>query len=315
MIAAAQPDSLPTPSFDEIAPAVWAWVQPDGSWWINNTGVIAGDDGDVIVDTCATAQRTQAFLRARRRAHRSDTPIRFALNTHQHGDHTYGNSQLPESTVIIGQRHMRAGLATDTVICGCPPFWEPVPQWGDVSLRLPSVSFDRSMELHLGDRIVELHHPGYTAHTTGDAVAWLPAERVLFAGDLVFNGVTPLAFMGSLTGALQSLDWLREFDAEIIVPGHGPVIERSGIDDALEAIADYYRYVQNAGQQGYLLGMTPLDAARTAGLGDYAAMPDAERLVLNIHRHYADMSGTELDIIAAFADAVSFNGGPMTSNL
>ncbi len=293
---------------------MWAYVQPDGSWWINNTGVIGGEDGVLVVDTCATASRTRAFLNAVDDA-RPGAEIRFAVNTHQHGDHTYGNSELPAGTTIIGQRNMRAALASDTIICGCPPFWQPVPQWGEVSLRLPTVTFDRSLELHLGDRNVEVQHPGFAAHTTGDAVVWLPDERVLFAGDLVFNGVTPLVFMGSVEGALRSLDWLRNFDAEIIVPGHGPVIERAAVGAVLDGIAEYYRFVQDSAEQGRRHGMNPLDAARAVELGEYAALPDSERIVLNIHRHFADLAGTDVDVVAALKDAVAFNGGPMPSHV
>ena len=127
-------------ALDEIADGVFAWVQPDGTWWINNAGAVTAVGGDgthhggtVIVDTCATHERTRRFLDAveRQRA----APIAMAVNTHQHGDHTYGNSLLPRETVIIGHTAMRAGLLADTIIDGCPPVWTPVPDWGPVTRR------------------------------------------------------------------------------------------------------------------------------------------------------------------------------------
>src|SRR5207302_1110915 len=165
----------------ELAPGVWAWVQPDGTWWVNNAGVIGGADGTLLVDTCATETRTRRFLAAVGQA-TGDAPIRLAVNTHLHGDHTYGNSLLPAETVLIGHENMRDGLRADPIIDGCPPFWSPVPDWGGVSRRLPSVTLTSELTLHLGDRRVELRHPGYAAHTTRDVVAWPPAERILVSG-------------------------------------------------------------------------------------------------------------------------------------
>src|SRR5205085_11005534 len=83
-----------------VAPGIYAWEQPDGSWWLNNAGAVAGDDGLLVIDTCATAVRTRRFLDALDTA-TGGVPVRMAVNTHQHGDHTYGNSLLPPATVII----------------------------------------------------------------------------------------------------------------------------------------------------------------------------------------------------------------------
>src|ERR1700759_1112451 len=113
----------------QIVPGVHAWVQPDGTWWVNNAGVVVGDDGLLIVDTCATETRTRSLLDAVNTVGGA-RPIRMAVNTHHHGDHTYGNSLLPPSTILIGHEHMGEGLRVDPVIDGCPPFWSPVPDWG-----------------------------------------------------------------------------------------------------------------------------------------------------------------------------------------
>jgi cyclase len=298
----------------EIADGVFAWVQPDGTWWINNAGAVTGADGTIIIDTCATEQRTRRFLAAVRAA-TGDAPLTMAVNTHQHGDHTYGNSLLPASTVLIGHEAMREGLLTDPVIDGCPPIWQPVPDWGRVTRRVPSVVLRSELTLFTGSRRVDLHHPGHPAHTTGDVVAWLPEERVLYSGDLIFHGVTPLVFMGSVEGAIASLGRLADYDPEHVVPGHGPVIARAELPDVLAGLERYYRLVQRTAQTGRQEGMTPLQAAWSCDLGEFATWPDAERLVLNLHRAYADAAGAELDLVRAFTDAVEYNGGPMAGRV
>ncbi|GAA4618287.1 MBL fold metallo-hydrolase [Saccharopolyspora hordei] len=297
-------------TLSEVAPGVHAWVQPDGSWWINNAGAVFGDDGALLVDTCATARRTQRFLDAVRAAG-GDAPIRFALNTHLHGDHTHGNALLPDSTVLIGHPATRDGILADEVLQHAPPVWDPVPEFGITEHRAPTVVLEDSLVLHLGDRRVELHHPGHPAHTRGDVVAWVPDAGVLFTGDLVFHGVTPLVFMGSVEGALKSLDWLAGFPASTVVPGHGPVLPGTSFPRVLEDQARYYRFVLDTARQARTDGLSPLEAAQRCDLGEFAHWPDRERIVLNLHRAYADADETDVDLAEAFADAIAYNGGPL----
>jgi cyclase len=298
----------------EILPGVYAWVQPDGTWWVNNAGVVT-DGGEVfVIDTCASEARTRRFLAAVDAAS-PGRPIRMAVNTHQHGDHTYGNSLLPPTTVIIGHELMREALRVDPVIDGCPPFWEPVPDWGAVSRRLPDITIADRLTVHVGQRRIELRHPGGPAHTTGDLVAWLPEERVLYAGDLVFHGLTPLVFMGSVSGALRALDWMSDFAPTYLVPGHGPLMTADQIGPVFDQLRRYYRLVLRSADVGLDRGIPPLAAARVCDLGEFTDWPDAERIVLNLHRAYAERQGTEFDLVAALADAVAWRGGPMATHV
>lgn len=212
--------------------------------------------------------------------------------------------------MIVAHETTREGILADTVIDGCPPLWHPLPDWGKVTRRAPGLTLRTALTLHIGDRRIEVHSPGYAAHTTGDLVAWLPEERVLFVGDLLFHQVTPLAFMGSLDGALRSLDWIAAFEPEHVVPGHGPLIDARILPDVLDAQRRYYRLVLATARAGLRDGLTPLAAARACPLGEFADLPDAERIVLNLHRAYADSTGREFDLMQSFADAVAFHGVP-----
>jgi cyclase len=304
--------SLDSAALHEVRAGVYAWVQPDGTWWVNNAGAVV-DDGEVfLVDTCATEARTRRFLAAVD-AVRGGSPIRMAVNTHQHGDHTYGNSLLPASAVLIGHEQMREGLRVDPIIDGCPPFWQPVPDWGAVWRRLPDITVHDRLTVHVGQRRIELLHPGGPAHTTGDLVAWLPEERVLFAGDLVFHGLTPLVFMGSVSGALRALEWMAGLEPAHLVPGHGPLLTAAQVGPVFNQLRRYYQLVLDTAEAGLARGWTPLQAARACDLGDFAGWADAERIVLNLHRAYADLQRTELDLVIALADAVAWRGAPMAT--
>jgi len=295
---------LGPPAVVEVADGVFAYVQPDGSWWINNTGFLVGRKGVVAIDTCSTERRTRALLGAI--AGVSDQPVRTLVNTHHHGDHTNGNSLLPDAT-IIGHARCREAMLRSPIGAASAVF--PGIEWGDVELSPPFVTFESRLDLHVDELRVEVHYIGVPAHTVGDAVAWLPSESVLFAGDLVFNGGTPFVLMGSVAGALAALDRVRELGAETIVPGHGDVCGPEGVD----VVAGYLRFIQATAAAARAAGLSPLDAAREADLGEYADLLDAERLVGNLHRAYAELDGAApgdpIDVGAAFADMVAYNGG------
>ncbi|WP_219105926.1 MBL fold metallo-hydrolase [Austwickia sp. TVS 96-490-7B] len=305
-----------TPTTEEVAPGVFAYIQPDGSWWVNNCAVVVGEHDALIVDTCATAERTRALLDMVGHI-APDQRLKYAVNTHLHGDHTYGNVLLPADTVLIGHERMRAGLAADPFICGCPPLWDSPLDWGvDGQRRLPDVAVGLNARVYVGDVEVELVHPARVAHTDGDLVVHVPQHRTLIAGDLVFNQVTPMVAMGSVTGALGSLDWLAGFGAHVIIPGHGPVLR--GVDEITRCLADTRDYLQLVMQRalaGVRAKATPLQVAQDTDLGRFADWLDSERFVLNVHRAYTDLAGRPFDLLAAFDDAMTLHGGPLPTHV
>jgi cyclase len=298
----------------EVGDGVVAWMQPDGTWWLNNAGAVTGPDGTLVVDTCATEARTRRFLDALAEA-TDGAPLRYAVNTHEHGDHTYGNSLLPEDTVLIGHPAMREHLLRDPLLDRGAVHWAPVPDWGGVTRRVPAVTVGSELTLYLGGRRIDVIHPDGPAHTSGDLVVWLPEERVLFAGDLLFVGLTPLVFGGSVEGALRSLEWLAAFGPDTVVPGHGPVTSAAELPAVLADHERYYRFVLGLASAGRSEGIGPLEVARSADLGPFADWPDAERLVLNLHRAYAEADGVPLNMVAALDDAVAWNRGPLTTHV
>jgi cyclase len=131
----------------------------------------------------------------------------------------------------------------------------------------------------------------------------------------VFNGGTPFLLMGSVSGAIEVLeDVVAPLGAATVVPGHGPVF--SG-DEPIRATLDYLRFVLDVAERGLQAGVSPLDAARDIDLGRFADWPDAERIVGNLYRAYAELGDTPrggpVDVFAALGDMVAYNGGrPLT---
>jgi cyclase len=298
------------PEVQEVSPGVYAYVQPDGTWWINNTGFLVGPQGVISVDSCSTERRTRAYQRAI--AGVTTAPVRAVVNTHHHGDHTFGNCLFP-GAAIIGQDRTR----TEVMASGPPrdlPIWDG-PDWGELSLDPPFVTFSNELSLHAGDVRAVVRFVGTPAHTTNDSIAWIPERSVLFCGDLIFNGGTPFVLMGSVAGAIEVLEQvIRPLAATTIIPGHGPVFHDVA---PIEATLDYLRFVLGVAHDCRAAGVPPLQAARDTDLGEFAGWADAERIVGNLHRACAELDGTPrggpIDVAAALADMVAYNGGvPLT---
>lgn len=287
----------------EVGDGVFAYLQPDGSWYINNTGFVTGRTSVISVDACSTEQRTRALLD--RIASITSAPVTTLVNTHHHGDHTYGNSVFGAVT-IVGHENCR----TELIAAGPPAnrgIWEPV-DWGEVTLTPPTLTFADRLRLWSDDRPVEVSYVGQAAHTTNDSLVWLPEQQVLFCGDLLFNGGTPFLLMGSISGAIEVLTTVvAPIPATVIVPGHGRPCDHSLIQD----VTGYLDFVLTTARRGIDAGLSPLELARDTDLGGYADLLDSERIVGNLHRAYADLGapGHRVDVDAALQDMVAYNGG------
>jgi cyclase len=295
---------MPGPSLEEVADNVFAFVQLDGSWGLNNAGILVGDRGVTVVDTAFTEPRARFLRQTVERV--STRPVRTLVNTHHHGDHTYGNYLFPEAT-IIGHRLCReavlaTGLETQKFFPGV--------DWGEIEIVAPFVTFDDRLTLHVDDAPLELISMA-PAHTTNDIIVWMPERRILFAGDLVFNEGTPFVVMGSVAGTLTALKRLQGLGAELVVPGHGSVCGPEVVDDQVA----YLRLVQEMARAGVNAGLSPLDVARQTDLGRFAEWRDRERIVGNLHRAYSEIAGEPLGARLPFDsivdDMVAYLGGPL----
>jgi cyclase len=272
----------------EIGPQIFAYVQasgfdPHGDTGIANSGLIVGAESAVAVDALMVPSMTRKLVAAIKKTTRR--PVARLINTHHHLDHTGGNRLFRDATII----------ATDKCREELAPGFPPLPliqrfmprfakEFPLLKLALPTVTFRDHLVVHDGDREIRLWHPGTAAHTVGDAAVFLPKERILFAGDLAFHYVTPLAFQGHVGQWIKAANRLLTFDADVIVPGHGPI----GTKKDLAYMRDYLVLVRREARKRFDAGMPPEDAAREIKLGAYAFWSDPERILPNVARCYQE---------------------------
>jgi len=298
------------PYVDELADGVYAYVQPDGGWMVNNCGVVVDGAGTaVMVDTTSTERRNRAVLAEVARV--STGSPHAVVNTHHHPDHTYGNGFLPPETLVIGHEKCRdevlaAGLEATRVITA--------PDYGDLKVRPPELTFSDRMTLHLQGFPVELRAVG-RAHTSNDVLVWLPEHRVLFSGDLAFAGGQPFLLEGSVAGFRSAIAQMRELAPEVLAPGHGPVCRGDEVGRLLDDLASYVAYVAEVAAASYAAGLTPLEAAQKNRDNPYSGWAETERFVGNLHRAYSELAGNPVDaritVPSVWPDLVTFHGGPI----
>jgi glyoxylase-like metal-dependent hydrolase (beta-lactamase superfamily II) len=199
-----------------------------------NNGWIVFEDYVLVIDANfpAGAKLIIGKIRAL-----TDKPIRFAFDTHHHGDHAYGNQVFVENGgvpvahtgVIEEMQRYETGYYDSK-----PGKWEEAAKdRADVrasKLKPPSVLFSKDLIFDDGKHRVELMHLG-VAHTHGDVVAWLPKERILFTGDVCVNGPYNYVGDGDVSKWVATLDAARKLGAKIVCTGHGPRSDATVLDD------------------------------------------------------------------------------------
>ena len=285
----------------ELGNDAFAWMLPDGGYGWSNAGLVCGDGAALLVDTLFDLHLTAEMLAAFEPITGS-RPITHAVLTHSNGDHVHGNQLLgPDVTVVAaaGTAHEMHELSPPPLLSGLlamdlgahlTPYlrdrFSPF-DFSGITLRGPDVTFEDRLTLEVGGREVHVLDLG-PAHTDGDAVVFVPDARVLYAGDLLFIGCTPIVWSGPISNWITACDRMIELEPSVVVPGHGPLTDIAGI----RGVRDYLRFVSEFASESFGQGLDFEEAARRIDLGPYAQWLDAERIVVNIYQRYRELDPT-----------------------
>ena len=211
------------PGLVELADSVYLYTIP-GVIPVN-AGIVVGDDAAAVIDTGTTEADARALLEAT--ASVTDLPVRYVINTHHHGDHSFGNWWfLP--AVVVGHERCRLRLVGDEGASHRETLARHLPMVAEqvraVPLAPPALTFEGHCDLHLGPVSLRLAHLGL-AHTDNDIAIGVEGAGVAFAGDLIEESGPPIVSEG------YPAEWgptLRRFEAaavDRVVPGHGRVVD------------------------------------------------------------------------------------------
>lgn len=269
--------------FTEVADRVWVARH---EWYDVNVVAVGGATGLVVVDTNASHRAGRAALEGLRSI--SDLPVVAVVNTHDHFDHVFGNGAFRElyaDVPVVAHEEAAAVMGTTGAAVRAEAVTWSDPRAAEIvetEVVRPDRTFSSAMALDLGDRVVELVHPG-RGHTAGDLVARVPDADVVLAGDLVEQSAPP-----SYGEDCWPLEWPTSLDlvlqllgpASVVVPGHGAPVDRTFVEDQraeVGVVAENLRHLASTG--------VPLEQA----LGEGEWPWSADRLAHAVTRGYAQL--------------------------
>jgi len=320
----------------ELSPSCLAYLQPDGSWGRNNAGLVTDGEGSLLVDTLFTIGLTHEMLSAFRDACPRAARIGQVINTHANGDHCWGNQVVDGAEIISTAKSAAemteldpadmaklAGLARKTagwggvrlalsalagalgvtkvqaVLAAAPYLNEIFGEYDFTGIRLvpPTRTFDGTLTLEVGAKRVELIEVG-PAHTKGDLLVWVPEDRVVFTGDILFIDGHPVVWEGPVSNWVAACDRILALNAQAIVPGHGPLTDRAGV----VAVRDYLVYLETEARARFEAGMTWQEAAIDISMGQFDHWSDAERVAVNVETLFREFNnlGSRPSVVPCF---------------
>jgi cyclase len=217
---------------EALADGVWAWLQPGGETGVSNAGVVADDDGLTVIDTLMVRSQWEPFAAA---VADLDAPVKRVVLTHAHVDHVGGTTAFRNAAVYaspVTSELLDHAMPIDAYKAFMPAFEDEFDDLADVGTRPVSHLVEDAAQLTPRTEVLPAG-----GHTPGDVMVLVADADLLFAGDLCFFGVTPLAFQGDPAQWATVLDAVAEL-ATIIVPGHGPV----GGDEEVRELQAYLRH-------------------------------------------------------------------------
>ncbi len=301
-----------THGLHDLGDGAYAWLQPDGGWGWSNAGLIVDGDASMLVDTLFDKPLTQTMLDAMGKAEPAATVRHDALiNTHSNGDHCNGN-ELVNTDRIIASRACLEEMADENpammlnLLAAAPEMGDTgeffLHCFGDfdfagIERALPNETFDNEMSVQIGDKAVHLKMVG-PAHTHGDVLVHVPANRTVYTGDILFIEGHPILWAGPLDNWISACDYMLGLELETVVPGHGPVTDQRGV----RAVRDYLTYIRDEARARYDAGLDAYEAALDINLADFDSWGDAERIVVNVATLYREFAADPAppDVTALF---------------
>ena len=292
-------DYLSSMKATAVADAVYAILtpardipNPENRGWNSNSAFVVTKTGVLVVDTGSSAEIGNALKQTIRQV--TDKPVKWIVNSHAHGDHWLGNIAFKESNPVIYATSTVNDLTKSEGATWVENFKRlSEGATGDTPLLLPNKIIDERTELLLDETKIVLF-PSGDSHSPGDLITWLPEQRILISGDVVYSDRMPTTSASNLSQWIMMLDELQQLDPVAVIPGHGDVTDVEGLRRLHALLSGIRKEVQ----KGY-----------EAGLSDYEMLPAVVESLQQYEEYYPgfkDKLGSDISHVYLQIEAAEF---------
>jgi cyclase len=281
----AQRSATPEIVFKQVAPDLYFLFDFESS----NAGVLVTEEGALVIDTRQHPRDGQDLLDRIRKI--TDKPVKWVVNSHFHGDHTYGNSVFKATGATIVAHRDTARLMQQVAANEFARRGQFFARRGydprEVKLVLPEVTFDHEMTIRLGGKEVRLIYLG-PGQNPGDTFILFPQARVLYTpGAFGQRSMPNMAFTPSVDSWIKLLGQVAAMDVDKVLPAHGDVATRGDVPELAKFLTDEYTAVKNA----VAAGVKVEEAVKTLTLPEYKGWRNYNRREQEIRALY-ELIGT-----------------------
>jgi glyoxylase-like metal-dependent hydrolase (beta-lactamase superfamily II) len=216
--------------------------------WNSNSAFVVTRDGVLVFDTGSSETIGRALKQVVSKT--TDKPVRWVVNSHGHGDHWLGNNAFAGAE-IISSTHVRTHVTQEGASWVGRFTTMTEGATGESKIVAPTRAVETRTTMQFGEVRGELLLSN-GGHTAGDVVLWLPEERVLLAGDVVYSDSAPGTFDANIPGWIAFLKELEKLKPKVVVPGHGRVADASVVTRQREFFEQLWAIVQAGHEQGKL---------------------------------------------------------------
>lgn len=212
--------------------------------FISNAGFVVGPTGVLVIDALGSPAVAQRLLAEIRKI--TDKPVTDVILTHYHADHVYGLQVFKDvGARIIAHDSGKLYLNSADAQTRLQASRQDMAPWVDDQTRLVFADewLSQATTRTLAGLTVQIDPVG-PAHTPDDLAVWVPSEKVLFSGDLIFNGRLPFVGKADSSHWIKSLEHLMTYDAAAVVPGHGKWSNDPRKDIGL--VRDYLKFLRQS---------------------------------------------------------------------
>ena len=255
----------------EALPNIYCMVDLTGNG--ANAAFITTKEGVIVIDTRGSKQEAAQVLKAIRKM--TNQSVVYVVNSHFHKENISGNGVFKSARTIIAQKRAQAMTVLEA-------------EREKRKVTPANLSFKKKLELKLGKYHLKLIHPG-PAHTDGDLYIYIPKWRIIITGGLVSNRIIPFLGDSNIESWIHALVEMEDLDAEVIVPGHGPVGGKPIVTQMKHYLMELKRFVNDALDDRISLPGT-ITLVKEKLKAKYSKWKHFDRIDENIVRAYVEYS-------------------------